>query len=226
VKRGAAAILIGIAMLLSFAGTVTAQDGPAALKVADDKLEALPISAGNPNSSGTDAKTMTPPGTFDVTRVMLATLGVIALIFLMRAVIRKIFPSTAVHRGTNAVKVLSRCTISPRQHLLVVQFGKRLLLVGDSGTSLNSLCEIADPDEAANVVAQTREESISVAKRFDSLFGRARKDFDPSGAAPETETFDNSVELRRDDPAIAQTQKELADLHDKVREVAERIGRA
>jgi flagellar biogenesis protein FliO len=171
------------------------------------------------------------PGTFDVTRVLLATVGVIGLILVMRAGVRKIFPSTATHRGTSAVKVLSRCTISPRQHLLVVQFGKRLVLVGDSGSHLNPLCEIADPDEAANVLAQAREESVSVARKFDSLFGRARKDFDSSEAETAQESFDNSDEVRRegvsrDDPAIQETQKELADLHDKVREVARRIGHA
>jgi flagellar biogenesis protein FliO len=224
--------LLAIAFLFSLAGAARAQDGgqtavqngAAALKAADDKLEALPLSSGAKNSTDADGKTIATPGAFDVTRVMLATVGVIALIFLMRAVVRKIFPSTAAHRGTNAVKVLSRTTISPRQHLLVVQFGKRLLLVGDTGTSLNSLCEIADADEAANVVAQAREESISVARRFDSLFGRARKEFDPAQAPADSETFDSTDELRRDDPAIVQTQKELADLHEKVREVAQRIG--
>jgi flagellar biogenesis protein FliO len=208
-----------------------AQDGAAALKATDDKLEALPLSPGPRGTGEVDGKTISTPGAFDVTRVMLATVGVIALIFLMRAVARKIFPATAAHRGTNAVKVLSRCTISPRQHLLVVQFGKRLLLVGDSGTSLNSLCEIADPDEAANVVAQTRDESISVSKRFDSLFGRAKKEFDPATDVGERERFDTSDEVRREDaaredPVIQETQGELAELHEKVREVARRIGRA
>ena len=103
------------------------------------------------------------------------------------------FPSTAhLHRGTSAVKVLSRCTISPRQHLLVVQFGKRLVLVGDSGSNLNPLCEIADPDEAASVLAQAREESVSVARRFDSALraGRGRI-FDSSEAKKQPqESFD------------------------------------
>ena len=167
-----------------------------------------------------------PPGAFDMTRVLLATIGVIGLILLMRAGVRRIFPSAITHRSSSMVKVLSRCTISPRQHLLVVQFGKRLVLVGDSGSNLNPLCEIRDPDEAANILTYARDESISVARRFDSLFGRAQKDFDEPEESESQEKFDDSHEVSRDNPAVQETQKELADLHNKVKEVARRIGRA
>ena len=200
------------------------------MKAADESLESLPISAPGAKGGVESGKTSTVPGTFDVTRVLLATVGVIGLILVMRAGMRKMFPSTATHRGTSAVKVLSRCTISPRQHLLVVQFGKRRRIAGGKPGRTSIRC-VKSPTQAASVLAQAREESVSVARKFDSLFGRARKDFDSSEAETAQESFDNSDEVRRDevirdDPAIQETQKELADLHDKVREVARRIGHA
>src|SRR5580658_11220923 len=108
----------------------------------------------------------------------MALAGVIALILVLRAFAKRLIPGAVAHRGSPAVKILGRSAISPRQNLLVVQFGKRLVLVGDAGANLNPLCEITDPDEVAAILAQARDESISVARRFDSLFGRARKEFD------------------------------------------------
>jgi flagellar biogenesis protein FliO len=224
-RRLGAGILV--VMLLLLLQPAWGQSGTPSLKATDDALESAPISSqGSTTAAGKATSAPVSPGAFDVTRVLLATVGVIGLIFLMRAGMKRIFPSTAAHRPMSAVKVLSRSAIAPRQHLLVVQFGKRLVLVGDSGSSLNPLCEISDPDEAANILAQARSESISVARRFDSLFGRARKDYDAPEEAAQEESFDNSDEVRRDDPSLQETQKELAELHDKVRDAARRIGRA
>jgi flagellar biogenesis protein FliO len=224
-RRLGAGILVAILLLLM--QPAWGQSGAASLKATDDALESAPLSSQTSTSSaGKATSAPVAPGAFDVTRVLLATAGVVGLIFLMRAGMKRIFPSTAAHRPISAVKVLSRSAIAPKQHLLVIQFGKRLVLVGDSGSSLNPLCEITDPDEAANVLAQARSESISVAQRFDSLFGRARKDYDGPEEPAQEESFDSSNEVPRDDPSLQQTQKELAELHDKVRDAARRIGRA
>ncbi len=156
----------------------------------------------------------------------MALAAVIALIFLLRTFAKRLIPGAVTHRGSPAVKILGRCIISPRQNLLVVQFGKRLVLVGDAGANLNPLCEITDPDEVAAILAQAREESISVARRFESLFGRARKDFADSPDAQPADQFDDSHDVKPDDPALEDTQKELSDLREKVRDVSRQIGSA
>jgi flagellar biogenesis protein FliO len=191
----------------------------------DDQLESAPIGSDLPASSpGKSIATPLPTSGFDVPRVLLALAGVLSLIFLMRVAMRRFIPGSVVHRSTSAVKILARTSVAPRQHLLVIQFGKRLILVGDTGAHLNPLCEITDPDEIAGIVAHAREETMSVARRFESLFGRARKEF--SDDRSETESFDASSEIRAPNPAIDETQKELAGLRDKVREVARQIGSA
>ena len=68
---------------------------------------------------------------------------------------------------------------------------------------------------------------MSVARRFESLFGRDRKDFTDDGEQPANgEPFDNSNEISAGNPSLDETQKELAGLRDKVRDVARQIGRA
>jgi flagellar biogenesis protein FliO len=194
----------------------------------DDALEFSPIipQASAP-AADKSAPQPAPAGTFDVTRVLLALAGVVALIFLLRAAARRVFPGAAVPGASSAVKILARTSISPKQRLLVIQFGRRLVLVADTGANLNPLCEITDADEIAGILARCRDESITVARRFESLFGLARKDFTDELPQPATgENFDNSNEIAADNPSLDRTQKELVGLRDKVREVARQIGRA
>src|SRR4051794_25673975 len=54
------------------------------------------------------------------------------------------------------VQVLSRTHVSAKQKILLIQVGTRVLVVGDSGQQLNSLCEINDADEAAALIAQAK----------------------------------------------------------------------
>jgi flagellar biogenesis protein FliO len=220
--------LLVVAVLLAIYQPVRAQSKPSVdvgSVSAEDALERQPIT---PDSSGSASKSpasSAPSSTFDATRVLLALIAVVALIFVLMAAAKRIFPGAAPIRASSAVKVLARCPISPKQHLLVIQFGKRLVLVGDTGTNLNPLCEITDPEEAAGLLAQTRDESISAARRFDSFFGLARKGFAETPAPPD-ERFDDSHEIPAEDPSLEATRKELAGLSEKVRDVARQLGSA
>jgi flagellar biogenesis protein FliO len=215
-------ILLAMSVLLFICRPLGAQSKPAL----DASLENQPITLESSESAGKSAPFAAPSATFDFKRVILALAGVIGLILLLRAGAKRFIPGAAAARATSAVKVLARCTISPKQHLLVIQFGQRLVLVGDSGAHLNPLCEISDPDEAARILAQARDESISVARRFDSFFGLARGGFAETPSSPPEEHFDDSHEINADDPSFEATRKELAGLTDKVRDVARQLGSA
>jgi len=228
VKSAKSFTLLVVAVLLAICQPVRAQSRPAAdvsSVSAEDSLENQPIAPDSSGSSSKSAGPSAPSSTFDATRVLLALIGVVGLIFLLMAVAKRIFPGATPIRASSAVKVLARCPVSPKQHLLLIQFGKRLVLVGDTGSNLNPLCEITDPDEAAGILAQARDESISVARRFDSFFGLARKGFAETPAPPE-ERFDDSHEIPAEDPSLEATRKELAGLSDKVRDVARQLGSA
>ena len=172
----------------------------------------------------------------DATRVLLALAGVLGLIVVLRMGLRRVFPGAISQRGTRAIKILSRSIVSPKQHLLLIQVGKRLIVVGDSGAQLNPLCEITDGDEVAEILASVREETVTAARRFENLFGRARKAFDedssnvPTTEAPAESAFDPTHEIngstpQNSDPALCETRNELAGLSDKVRELARQLQR-
>ena len=172
----AAAIFAGFilgGMGRAFAAPPTDADTPEATL---DNQSIHRDSAANPaNSPAASAKTngAAPSGGFDSARVAIALTVVIGLIFVLRFGLRRVFPGAVPQRSTRAMQVLCRFTISPRQHLLLVQVGKRLIVVGDGGAQLNPLCEITSQDEVEAIVAQVREESATSLKRFEMFFGKA-----------------------------------------------------
>jgi flagellar biogenesis protein FliO len=92
----------------------------------------------------------------DFRRVAIALGIVLGLVFVCRWAARWMFPSAAVGRSSQVMKVLSRSVIAPKQQLLLIQVGRRLVLVGDCGQQMNALAEISDPDEVAGLLGQLR----------------------------------------------------------------------
>ena len=176
--------------------------------------------------------------TVDTSRIVLALGGVLLLIVLLKAAARKLLPGAAAHRSTRVIKVVTRCPITPRQHLLLVQIGRKLVMVGDSGAQLNPLCEVTDPDEVAQILGQIQEESSSIIKRFDTFFGRARKGYtedqpaptptETSSVAPQPDDADSNFDPTHEinDPSLLATRKELSGLSEKVRDLARQLGDA
>jgi len=81
----------------------------------------------------------------------LALLLVVGLIFLARYLLRRL-GGRAVKTGGGAVDVLARTSVSPRQQLLLVRLGQRLLLVGSGPEGMTPLSEITDPQEVERMV--------------------------------------------------------------------------
>jgi flagellar protein FliO/FliZ len=169
---------------------------------------------------------------FDTQRVMLSLVLVIALIFVLRWASQKLFGKQIGGRASRAVQVLSRNPISPKQQLLVVQVGRRLVVVGDSGQQMNTLCEITDPDEMAALIGQLHEEKReATGNPFGAIFGRAGSAFEKSdGVEPQrsvdvTDEDDGSepVGLSSDEQV---TRDELHGLMDKVRGMSRQFRRS
>ncbi len=79
---------------------------------------------------------------------------VVALIFLLRAVLKRLGHSGLVAAGGRGVQVLWRSRLSGRCELCLVQWGKRLLLVGIGADGPVKLSEITDPQEASAMLAE------------------------------------------------------------------------
>ena len=140
-----------------------------------------------------------PAGTggFDVRRIVTALAVVLVLILLARWFVRRFFGVAGAARSTRAVQVLSRSTLSPKQQLMLLRVGRRLLVVGDGGGQLNTLSEITDADEVAALVGQVQDDhSAALSRAFGSLFGRMQ------GKFGEAEQQDAEPD-RRPEPAMA-----------------------
>ena len=170
---------------------------------------------------------------FETGRVVVSLAVVITLIFALRWLSQRMFGKAVASRASRAVQVLSRNVISPKQQLLIVQVGRRLLVVGDSGQQMNPLCEITDPDEMAALIGQLHEEKReSSGHVFGTVFGRAGSDFAekrnaepprPVGVADEDDDEEdgNSTGPSR----VHETGDELSGLMDKVRGMSRQFRR-
>lgn len=168
-------------------------------------------------ASGTAAAVPSTPS-MDYVRVVGALGLVIALIVLLKWMGRMFFPSVAGRGSSRAVEVLSRSPLTPKQQVMLIRVGSKLIVVGDSGTQMNTLCEISDADEVASLIGQLRDEKSSAASAFRPLFGRFRKGFDSPGDDQQAESLVEEQPL-----SIDTAESELHGLRERVRQLAEQF---
>jgi flagellar biogenesis protein FliO len=160
----------------------------------------------------------------DFPRVLAALGIVIGLIFVLRWLGKFLFPAATGRGGNRVIEVMSRSAISPKQQVMLIRVGKRLIVVGDTGSQMNPLCEISDPDEIAALVGQLRDEKTSSTTRaFGAIFRRSRTDFErPEDEAAVPDRPATLVETE-EDPPVASAREELNGLRDRVRMLAEQF---
>lgn len=180
------------------------------------------------NSTDVPSTPLTPgapaqPQGLDYPRLLAALGIVIGLIFVLRWLSRLFFPAATGRGKSRAVEVLARSPLSPKQQVMLLRVGRRLLVVGDSGSQMNALCEITDSDEVAALVGQLRDEKLQIPKRaFSSLFGRSRQAFDAEEPAPDA-AQNELREPEEEDVPVASAREELNGLRDRVRLLAEQF---
>lgn len=166
------------------------------------------------------ATTTTAPSDFSANQLSWTKMGlslgvVIAIILILRWVGARFFAAPVGGGVSRAVQVLSRTALSPKQQLMLVQVGRRVVLVANSGAQVNPLCEIRDADEVAELIGQIqREKSGAAGSGFAGWFRRAQEPFNDDGKGPAEELPDGRPAV---DPEAAVTQQELHGLMDKVR---------
>jgi len=184
--------------------------------------EPLRPAAQKPSPSSAHAPDAAQPTGMDYPRVVAALALVIAMIFLLRWCSRFFFRGATRRGGSRAVEVLARSAVSPRQQVMLLRVGRRIIVVGESGAQMNTLCEIADSDEVAALVGQLRDQSTPPAtKAFGALFGRSRRRFDE----PDDQTESPAPPLvePEEEPAERSTRQELSGLRERVRLLAEQF---
>ena len=139
----------------------------------------------------------------DTGKVFVALLAVLALILLSRWALRKLAPG-ALARNSRGIRVVARTYLSPKQQVLILQVGQRLLVVGDSNQHLSTLCEITDPDEAAALLGQLNVSGTEIGETLK------KRDEQPAQL----------------DPTLTHTRTELNGLAERVRMLARHLSKA
>ncbi|MDG2055092.1 MAG: flagellar biosynthetic protein FliO [Phycisphaerales bacterium] len=132
------------------------------------KIEQLPL--GHPQksralgiASGADGDTPAvdsyDPTQNEVVRVLLALGGVLALILLLRAVLRRMGAASGVgslggRRPSGVLEVLGRFPTGRKQSMVLLKLGRRIVLVHQTPMGMQSLAEVVDPDEVASLLTR------------------------------------------------------------------------
>jgi len=113
----------------------------------------------------------------DNTGGWLRTLGALAvvagLIFAARWFLRR-WGASGPAGQAGPMEVLARASVAPRQQLLLVRLGKRLVLIGAGGGTMSTLAEVSDQAEVDELMR-----SVKAAKgaSFAGLLTRQKKGF-------------------------------------------------
>jgi flagellar biogenesis protein FliO len=159
----------------------------------------------------------------DYPRVLAALGIVIGLILVLRWCGKFFFPAASGRGAGRAIEVLSRSPLSPKQQVMLIRVGRRLIVVGDSGSQMNALCEITDPDEIAELAGQLQaSKSPSGGGMFGTLFGRSRREYESPADAP-VETGNGLREAETDEVPVTSAREELSGLRERVRLIAEQF---
>ncbi len=100
-----------------------------------------------------------------------------------------------------AVEVLTRTMVAPRNHVLLMRVGGRVLVVGDSPAGLRTLAQIDDPAEIASLLATTTAASPnSISRGFSSVLGRFNREFDDTSRVAEEggDDAEHTIDRARD----------------------------
>lgn len=92
--------------------------------------------------------------------------AVLALIFLLAYVLRRLkLTGQMGEMGNEGWRILSVKHLGPRRQIFVMEVGKRILLIGVTDRTMNSLMEISDPTEC-----ETLREAVGRKKRTAAGF--------------------------------------------------------
>lgn len=118
---------------------------PATSASQPSKLGSIPLKPSDPNSKGDIKKPTNSIGSF---LGVIFSMGMVISLFLGLAwVYKKSLPKSMGRLPDEVVQVLGRTSISPRQQMYVVRFGKKLLLVSQQPGQTQTLSEISDDEE-------------------------------------------------------------------------------
>jgi len=149
-------------------------------------IENRPLGA-KPDAS---SQIVTRDGTFDTGGSwIMSTLTSLGLVLGLTLIAKWAYTKFGGHVPTKSspiVEVLSRSSVAPRNHVLLLRVGSRILVVSDSPGGVRTLANIDDAEEVASLigaVSATRDNSIT--RSFTRLLQGYNKEYDADRIAAE-----------------------------------------
>jgi len=201
-RAGWTVSILAIALLIGGGGVASAQTTQPAGEIRRSAAAAAAAAAAGSasNAAGPSA-----------TRVAFSLAAVLGLIVILYIAGRRFLPRGSLgQHGGGAVQVLARTAISPKQRVILLQVGRRILVVADGGGPLNTLCEITDADEAAALIGQLQSERGG--NSFGAALNSAMDRFRTAGETPPPP--------RESQPSLDSMREEIEGLAKRVRGMA------
>lgn len=109
-----------------------------------------------------------------VVRNTAVSLGLVLILFLGVAwFVKRAQPQSHAMLPTGVVEVLGRMPISQKQQLQLVRMGPKLLLVSSTGTGMQTLGEISDPNQVEQMVAMCQANRAGgITQSFRQVMGQ------------------------------------------------------
>ena len=162
-------------------------------------------------------------------RVVGALGVVLGCIFIVRLAGKRFLGLQATGGAGGVVQILSRTPVSPRQQLMLIQVGRRIVLVANCGVQMNALCEISDADEVAALAGELQQRRrTSATSAFLSIFGKAGAKFEAQQepiASPQINEDEDEPSQDPVEPELATTRQEMRGLMDRVHQLAQHYRR-
>jgi len=103
---------------------------------------------------------------------------IFALVVGLLVFIKKIIPGGHRIFDSQAIEVLGKAHLAPKQAIYLARVGARVLVLGVAEQSINVLAEIHDPEEINNLKAQAAQGKVdSVTTAFKAIFKRKDAEF-------------------------------------------------
>lgn len=162
--------------------------------------ERLPLG----RSAAADAKSSsgspTSPGLHWIFTTLAALGAVVGLILLLRAAMLRLAGRNFAVAGNPLAEVLGRVSVGPKQTLVFIKAGRRVLLVGQTAQGLNTLADIDDPEEVASILqAAATGRSASITRGFNQILAKFHNTYEPRTADEGRDDSEHTVGKARDE---------------------------
>ncbi len=114
-----------------------------------------------------------------VLQTLMALGIVLALIFLLRAVLKRLAGPNAPSSRGGLVEVLARTSIAPKTCVLFLKINDRIVVAAQGPTGIDTLTTLDDPEDVARILAQvSAAQPASITSGFRKLLQRADAGYD------------------------------------------------